>query len=164
MSPEGQTGAYDPASGPLQQRIPNGHPFYWFERDVFSRLGNVLHGMEHAKIRLAGMKVQADNRDRVYHALTHLDVLWTWYPKMREDKEFMSKTNLNDELMDKIKIQYEKFKKKWDIGDDNMNPLYKIEGEEDNEDIYPKFKNKRPLTEEINKIIEEYVPQANDGI
>ena len=61
------------------------------------------------------MPVQNLFRDRVYHALTHLDALWE-----------------QDMLPLKYKIRYEKFKQQHNIGDDNIHPEHKKEKPEYN--------------------------------
>ena len=56
-------------------------------------------------------------------------------------------------MTDEIKLRYEKYKKKWGIGDDNMNPIYKLPDGD-----YPILKNKRPMTEKILKALNDYDP------
>ena len=54
------------------------------------------------------MPVQNLFRDRVYHALTHLDALWE-----------------QDMLPLKYKLRYENFKQEHNIGEDNVHPEHK---------------------------------------
>ena len=97
-------------------RITEKHPLYWFEAEIFKKIGNIAHKEQHKKIRsLLGMPVQNLFRDRVYHALTHLDALWE-----------------QDMLPLKYKIRYEKFKQQHNIGDDNIHPEHKKEKPEYN--------------------------------
>jgi hypothetical protein len=92
-------------------RITEGHPMFWFEKDIFSKIGNVAHKEQHKLIRkLLGMPVQNLFRDRVYHAITHLDALW---------EQCM--------LPLKYKKKYEDFKVLHNIGDDNVHPEHKKE-------------------------------------
>ncbi len=106
--PPGWDSHHDPAKI-HKGRITEGHPVYWFENEIFSKIGNIEHKQQHKLIRkLLGMPVQNLFRDRVYHALTHLDALWE-----------------QDMLPLKYKIKYEKFKQEHNIGDDNVHPEHK---------------------------------------
>ena len=92
-------------------RITDKHPLFWFEKDIFSKIGNVEHKTQHKLIRkLLGMPVQNLFRDRVYHALTHMDTLWE-----------------QGLLPLKYKCAYEEFKELHKIGDDNVHPEHKKE-------------------------------------
>lgn len=73
-------------------RLTEGHPFHFFETDIFKRISNMEHQAEHKKIStVLGLPVQNANRDRVYHLLSHMDVLWyenrlpLKYKKLQED-------------------------------------------------------------------------------
>lgn len=115
-------------------RLTPGHPMFWFEDNVFKNITNDRHGEEHAKIkRLLEIPVQTNSRDRVYHALSHLDVLWT-----------------EGNLPVSYKAKYEEFKTKEGIGDDNVHPAHKKKGV-----VYPVAKNKRPWS------LEEYKDKIN---
>ena len=92
-------------------RITDTHPLYWFEEEIFKKIGNIQHKDQHKKITtLLKMPVQNVYRDRQYHALIHLDALW------------------EQELLPlKYKIRYEQYKKDHGIGDDNVHPAHKTE-------------------------------------
>lgn len=108
-------------------RLTDKHPMYWFEDSVFKKIPNQRHKAEHKKItEILGMPVQTNSRDRVYHALCHLDVLWT-----------------EGNLPISFKKKYEDYKKEQGIGDDNIHPAHKKEGV-----VYPVPKNKKPWNEE----------------
>lgn len=108
-------------------RLTPGHPMYWFEENVFRKITNMEHQAEHKKIKdILGMPVQTNSRDRVYHALCHLDVLWT-----------------EGRLPIGYKHRYEEYKKEQGIGDDNIHPAHKKKGV-----VYPVPKNKRPWNPE----------------
>lgn len=90
-------------------RITEQHPLYWFEDEIFKKIGNLQHKEQHKKIsKLLNMPVHNVFRDRVYHALTHLDALWE-----------------QNMLPLKYKIRYEKYKEKHRIGDSNVHPEHK---------------------------------------
>ena len=115
-------------------RLTPGHPMYWFEENVFRNISNKLHQEQHKKIKeILGMPVQANSRDRMYHTLCHMDVLWT-----------------EGKLPVSYKKKYEDFKKKENIGDDNIHPAHKKPGVE-----YPVATGKRPWTEEDMKNYDE---------
>lgn len=154
----------NPNEGPNVGRLPPGHPLNWFEKDIFTKIGNVKHRSEHAKIRKCGMKIQSDNRDRVYHVLTHMDVLWTNPTWDAEKKMSPSESGPHPLMTEEVKILYEKFKKKYNIGDDNINPLHKAVGEEEDRVKYPIFKNKRPFSQRVQEEVDAYQPKPNDGI
>lgn len=98
------------------------HPMHWFEKEIFSQISNMEHQAEHAKIgELLKMPVQTSSRDRVYHALCHLDVLWA-----------------EGRLPIRYKHRYEEYKKKHKIDTDNIHPSHKTEGTK-----YPEPQNKR---------------------
>jgi hypothetical protein len=104
-------------------RLTEGHPMHWFETNVFKKISNMRHQAEHKKImKLLGMPVQTQSKDRVYHALCHLDVLWT-----------------EGNLPVSYKHRYEAFKAEQGIGDDNIHPAHKKPGV-----VYKTPKNKRP--------------------
>ena len=108
-------------------RLTEDHPLGWFEPEIFRKIGNMEHKAEHKKIpELLKMPIQTKSRDRVYHALCHLDVLWT-----------------EAHLPLKYKHKYEEYKKEHSIGDDNIHPSHKKEGEK-----YPVAQNKRPWSAE----------------
>lgn len=118
-------------------RLTPGHPMYWFEENVFRNISNKRHQEEHSKIKdLLKMPVQTNSRDRVYHALCHLDVLWT-----------------EGNLPVSYKAAYEKYKQQQGIGDDNIHPSHKKPGV-----VYPAPKNKRPWD------AEEYVDYDKDEV
>lgn len=115
-------------------RLTPGHPMYWFEENVFRKISNMRHQAEHKKIKdLLGMPVQTNSRDRVYHALCHLDVLWT-----------------EGNLPVNYKAKYEEYKKEQGIGDDNIHPAHKKPGV-----VYPTPKNKKPWNPEEYKGYDE---------
>ena len=126
--PQGWDSHHDPAKV-HKGRITEGHPVYWFENDIFSKIGNIEHKTQHKLIRkLLGMPVQNLFRDRVYHALTHMDALWE-----------------QGLLPLKYKIAYEDFKKEHEIGDDNVHPEHK----KDKPDFdFPKAQKNRPWMSE----------------
>ncbi len=126
--PPGWDSHHDPAKI-HKGRITEGHPVYWFEKDIFSKIGNIEHKQQHKLIRkLLGMPVQNLFRDRVYHALTHLDALW--------EQGFLPL---------KYKCDYEKFKIRHDIGDDNVHPEHK----KDKPDfVFPVAQKSRPWNAE----------------
>lgn len=124
-------------SRPHRGRLQPDHPVYWFEKEIFQQIGNVQHKKEHEKIaKLLKMPVQNKFRDRVYHALCHLDVLWT-----------------EGRLPVRYKVAYEKLKKDNNIGDDNIHPGHKLEGE-----TYPVAQNKRPWDPEKYKDYDDNEP------
>lgn len=109
------------------------HEMHWFETLVFANITNMEHQKEHRNIlELLKMPVQASNRDRVYHQLCHLDVLWSTY-----------------RLPLHLKRRYEEYKKKYNIDDTNMHPDLKESNVE-----YPKPQNKRPWDEKLYEKIE----------
>lgn len=111
-------------------RLTENHPLYWFEKNVFQKISNMTHQEQHKKIRtLLGMPIQTPSKDRVYHALCHLDALWT-----------------QDRLPVAYKNRYEEYKKEHDIGDDNIHPSHKKAGV-----VYRTPKNKRPWDPEKYK-------------
>lgn len=111
-------------------RLTPGHPMYWFEENVFQKISNMEHQRQHKKIKeLLGMPVQTNSRDRVYHALSHLDALWT-----------------QELLPVAYKIRYEEYKKEHGIGDDNIHPAHKKPGV-----VYKTPKFKRPWNPEDHK-------------
>ena len=104
-------------------RLTEGHPMHWFEEKVFRKIPNMGHQVEHKKIsELLGMPVQTNSRDRVYHALCHLDVLWA-----------------EDKLPVAYKKRYEDYKVEHKIGADNIHPDHKMDGVQ-----YPIPNNIRP--------------------
>ena len=106
--PQGWDSHHDPAKV-HKGRITEGHPVYWFENDIFSKIGNIEHKTQHKLIRkLLGLPVQNLHRDRVYHALTHMDALWC-----------------QGLLPLRYKVAYEDFKAEHDIGADNVHPEHK---------------------------------------
>lgn len=109
-------------------RITEGHPLFWFEKEIFSKIGNVEHKNQHKLIRkILGMPVQNLFRDRAYHALSHLDCLWE-----------------QGMLPLKHKKRYEDYKKLHNIGDDNVHPDHK----KDKPDYdFPVANKKRPWDE-----------------
>lgn len=115
-------------------RLTPGHPMYWFEENVFRKITNMEHQAEHKKIgSLLSMPVQTNSRDRVYHALCHLDVLWT-----------------EGRLPIAYKKRYEDYKKEQGIGHDNIHPSHKKEGR-----VYPLPKNKKEWDEDKYKDFDE---------
>jgi len=93
-------------------RLTEDHPFFFFEEEIFKKLGNNKHQEEHRKIRkVLELPVQANNRDRTYHVLTHMDVLW--YEKR---------------LPLRFKKAAEDLKKEHNIGPDNISEGQKKEG------------------------------------
>lgn len=114
-------------SRPHRGRLQPGHPVYWFEKEIFQQIGNVQHKKEHEKIaKLLKMPIQNKYRDRVYHALCHLDLLWA-----------------EGRLPVRYKVGYEKLKEENNIGDDNIHPSHKEPGV-----TYPIAQNKRPWNPE----------------
>lgn len=104
-------------------RLTEDHPFYFFEKDIFSKIVNMEHQKEHKKItEILGMPVQANNRDRVYHLLCHMDVLW--YEKR---------------LPLRFKKRQEELKKEHNIGSSNIS-----EGQKKKGVVYPLPKVKLP--------------------
>ena len=116
------------ADGDVNGRITDpGHPMHWFESQVFSRIGNLDHEKEHDKIwTLLKMPIQSSSRSRIFHSLCHLDVLWT-----------------EGRLPLHYKRKYEQYKKDNGIGEDNLFPESKVEGE-----TYAVPQNKRPWNPE----------------
>lgn len=111
---------------------PN-HEMHWFEQEIFAKIGNMDHQKEHRKILdLLKMPVQASNKDRIFHQLCHLDVLWT-----------------EKRLPLHYKRRYEAYKKKYNIDDTNLHPDLKEPGIE-----YKRPQNKRPWNPELYKNIE----------
>ena len=93
-------------------RLTTEHPFAFFEEEIFKKIKNMAHQKEHKKItEVLGMPVQANNRDRVYHLLCHMDVLW--YEKR---------------LPLKYKKLQEGLKQKHNIGPDNISLGQKKKG------------------------------------
>lgn len=108
-------------------RLTADHPMGWFEPEIFKHISNKEHQAEHRKIReVLGMPVQNKYKDRIYHALCHLDVLWT-----------------EGRLPVRYKHKYEEYKKQNNIGDDNVHPAHKEEGVN-----YKLPKDKRPWNPE----------------
>jgi len=130
QQPQARPDLYKPhtdLSRPHRGRLQPDHPVYWFEKEIFQQIGNVQHKKEHEKIaKLLKMPVQNKFRDRVYHALCHLDVLWA-----------------EGRLPVRYKHAYEKLKEDNGIGEDNIHPGHKIKGED-----YPVPQNKRPWNPE----------------
>ena len=100
---------------PHQGRVTDpSHEMHWFEQEIFSQIGNMNHQKEHRKIlEVIKMPVQSATRDRIFHQLCHLDVLW------KEGR-----------LPVKYKHKYEEYKKKYNIDDTNLHPDLKEEGRE----------------------------------
>jgi hypothetical protein len=58
-------------------RLTQDHPFFFFETDIFKKISNMEHKEEHKKMTsILGMPVQSPTKDRVYHLLSHMDILW----------------------------------------------------------------------------------------
>lgn len=120
-----------------QGRLTESHPLFWFEQEVFRKIGNMQHKEQHDKIaKLLKVPVQNVFRDRVYHSLCHLDCLW-------EQKM----------LPMKYKHRYEKYKLENGIGDDNVHSEHKkakpdydypvpVKNREFSFDLYPEFDEK----------------------
>ena len=123
-----QNGHCDPAKV-HKGRITESHPLYWFEKEIFAKIGNAAHKQQHKLIRsLLGVPVQNLFRDRVYHALTHMDALWE-----------------QGLLPLRHKCSYEDFKALHGIGDDNVHPEHK----KDKPDFdFPKPLKNRPWDKE----------------
>lgn len=126
--PKGWDSHCDPAKV-HKGRITQTHPLYWFEDEIFKRITNLQHKEQHSKIsKILCIPVQNVFRDRVYHALSHLDALWE-----------------QGMLPVKYKVRYEDFKEQHGIGDDNVHPAHK--------ELKPDFKHpvankKRPWDKE----------------
>ena len=117
-----QTGHCDPCKVHRGRLTNPDHPLHWFEKEIFAKIGNMNHQGEHAKIvNILKMPVQASSRDRCYHALCHLDVLWT-----------------EKKLPLKYKRKYEAYKEETKIGDDNVHPDHKTDDAK-----FPEAQNKR---------------------
>lgn len=116
-------------------RLTGNHPLGWFEDEIFKKIANMDHQKEHKKIGdILNMPVQNHLRDRIYHALCHLDVLW-----------------YEGRLPLKYKHRYERYKKEHNIGKDNTHPAHKKEGV-----TYKVPKVSRPFSfEEFDKFDED---------
>lgn len=111
------------------------HEMHWFEKEIFAKISNLEHAAEHKKIStILNMPIQHSSRDRVYHSLCHLDVLWT-----------------EERLPLHYKRKYEEFKKKYGIGETNLYPDIVKDYPKEN---CPEVKNKRPWNPELYKDIE----------
>lgn len=90
-------------------RMTEEHPLYWFEKEIFSKITNLQHKAQHKKItEILHVPVQNVFRDRCYHAIQHLQVLW---------EQCM--------LPLKYKARIEDFKAKHNIGMDGVHPEHK---------------------------------------
>lgn len=104
-------------------RVTENNPLYWFEDEIFRKIGNKNHQQEHKKIHsILGLPIQSHTRDRAYHILSHMTVLW-----------------VQKRLPLKYKVREQEIRDQYGVGVDNVPAGQKKEGV-----VYPQPKIEIP--------------------